>query len=79
MSDLKTALKNIFVAPQPTSRVATVIRRIRVGRYELQDGSGRLMQADTDRTWKPGDSVIVQSGRIVASAASSPTVRTYEV
>ena len=79
MSDLQTALKNLF-APAPTWAItATVTGRIAVGRYALVDDAGRTLTADSTLTWSPGARVTVQAGRIVAGAGTAAPVRTYEV
>lgn len=75
----KTILKNLFAPPQPASITATVKRRLAPTRYELTDDSGLMIQAESTAVWSPGSRVIVQAGRIVASAGIAKTIRVYEV
>lgn len=76
---MKEVLKKLFTPDSPASISATVLRWISPNRYELQDDSGRILQADTTNILSPKTRVIVQSGRIVAVVGRNQTIRTYEV
>lgn len=76
MKDLLTKIMTPAVATQTT---ATVLRRLAPGRYELRDDLGRTVQAESDAVYPPGVSVLLQSGRIIARAATPQNIKTYEV
>jgi hypothetical protein len=76
---MKDVLKKLFTPETPAGVSATVLRWISPNRYELQDDSGRKLQADTTNVLSPGARVIVQAGRIVAVIGRNQTIRTYEV
>lgn len=75
----KTFLENMFKKSNSTSFNATVVRRIRKGRYQLQDDSGNLFQADSSIHWIPGSRVSVQNDRILTGGGSVPNIKTYQV
>jgi hypothetical protein len=75
----KTFLENMFRPSTTTGFYATVVKRVKVGRYQLRDDSGGLFHADSSINWTPGSRVAVQGNRIVAGGGSAPTVRTYKV
>lgn len=76
---MKEILEKIMKPQAATTTTATVLRRLSPGRYELVDGLGRMIQADSDIAYAPGVAVLVQAGRIVARAGSGETIKTYEV
>mgnify|MGYP000965394368 CR=1 FL=1 len=76
MKDVLSKIMQPATAPQMS---ATVLRRLAPGRYELRDDLGRVVQADSDLAYAPGATVLIQSGRIVARAAATTAIRTYEV
>jgi hypothetical protein len=76
---MKDVLKRMF-APETAARIeAAVIGRVGTGKYEVRDDMGRILRVDSSLIWPPGKRVIVQSGRIVASAGAVQTIKSYEV
>jgi hypothetical protein len=69
-----------IMQPEATATTrAAILRRLVPGRYELRDDLGRTLQAESDIAYAPGVAVLVLSGRIVARAGNSETIKTYEV
>ena len=75
----KTFLNNLFKESTPINSFAIVIKRIKQGRYQLRDDSGRIFQADSLIHWSPGSRVSIQGDRIVGGGGSAPNIKTYVV
>lgn len=73
------ALKKMFRDEIPDKWFGTVQKRLSPGRWVIEDLYGRFREADSDEFLRPGDSVCVQTGRIVGPAASTINVKTIEV
>lgn len=76
---INDVVKNLFAKTPPSQVDATVIRRVSAVRYEVEDDAGRRMLADSTATWRPGNRVIIQRGRIVSRGGARKTIKNYEV
>lgn len=59
--------------------LAIVRRRIQPGAYLVADRSGRAYRAESQESYRPGQSVVVLDGQIIGRAAAPTITRTYEV
>ena len=59
--------------------MAIIRRRIKPGVYLVADRSGRAHRAESQETYRPGQSVVVLDGQIVGLAAKEPSTTTFEV
>lgn len=76
---MKTALKNIFEENGPTTIYATVAARLSATRYELRDGSGRTIYAESTDYYPATTPVIIQSGKIIGPGKRAGKPKVYEV
>jgi hypothetical protein len=76
---MKQALKNIFQDAEPEKRICTIEGNILPGVWSVSDSSGRIFRVESDAFWRPGETVVVQSGRIVSRASRLKFPTTYDV
>lgn len=76
---MKQALDNIFRQQQPISRYVEVEKKIGRNRYKTFDVYGRVFNATSELPWKPGDTVEIQLGRIIARSGKLGDIKEYEV
>lgn len=72
-------LTNILGKPKDIEYIAVVVKPLPNSSYQVQDNSGRIMEARASATWKPGDSVTVLQGRIIGRANIEKQMKIYQV
>lgn len=72
----RQVIDNLLQQPDTPKRFCRVVAPIGVGRYQVLDASGRIVDVDGSAQWSPGDGVVIAGGRIVGRAArfKQPTV-----
>ncbi len=77
---IKTALERMFKPTEPTTIIATVVKRVSEGKFQLVDDTGREFTAFSSIDWPPQRRVLVQSGRIIqSSTGTAGSIKTYIV
>lgn len=76
---MKSILKTLL-APQPPAKIfAEVVRPLAGKRYQVKDTQDRMMEVDSNDSWRPGDYVTITRGRIIGPAAIIEKPKVYEV
>jgi len=76
---MKDLLNTMFHKQQGDRKICTISSLLSPGLYSVSDRSGRITRAESDQFWRPGETVIVQSGRIIARTAKINNPKIYEV
>lgn len=77
---MKEILQKLFNNSGPTTTVATMVRRLSDGRYEVADDAGRIATVESDIVpLTPGKRVLLQFGRIIKLAGPAASIKIYEV
>lgn len=76
---MNIALDNIFKTPEPPIRHVKIEGKIGTNRWKVVDVYGRVFFVDSSESWKRGESVTIQQGRIIERVAALEDPNEYEV
>lgn len=76
---MKKALGNILKQKEPNFRHVKVDSKVSANRWKTYDVYGRVYIVESAQSWKKGQSVAIQNGRIVESAPKSNEPKRYKV
>jgi hypothetical protein len=76
---MKQLLNKLFADDGPRTGYATIVKRLSAAKYQMQDGAGRTVYAESTGYYPAGTEVITRDGTIVGPGSRAGKPKTYEV